>query len=74
MHPRVYIHVLDVIIEGQCCVGSREAERKEPAAMPNIKVFSGNSNPDLAKDIAHRLGLPDLNKVTVQKFSNKETR
>ena len=44
------------------------------SAMPNIKVFSGNSNPDLAKDIAHRLGLPDLNKVTVQKFSNKETR
>ena len=42
--------------------------------MPNIKVFSGNSNPELAKDIAHRLGLPDLNKVTVQKFSNKETR
>ena len=49
-------------------------KNNQPSAMPNIKVFSGNSNPDLARDIAHRLGLPDLNKVTVQKFSNKETR
>ena len=52
---------------------SRRREAK-PTVMPNIKVFSGNSNPELARDIAHRLGLPDLNKVTVQKFSNKETR
>lgn len=54
-------------------VGESQWHSEEPR-MPNIKVFSGNSNPDLAKDIAHRLGLPDLNKVSVQKFSNKETR
>ena len=56
--------------------GVEEASRRsrEATVMPNIKVFSGNSNPELARDIAHRLGLPDLNKVTVQKFSNKETR
>jgi hypothetical protein len=56
--------------------GVEEAGRRREAAtvMPNYKVFSGNSNPDLARDIAHRLGLPDLNKVTLQKFSNKETR
>lgn len=41
--------------------------------MPNIKVFSGNSNPDLARQIAVRLGLTDLSKVSVTKFSNKET-
>ena len=41
--------------------------------MPNIKIFSGNSNPDLARRIAARLGL-DLAKVSLQKFSNKETR
>lgn len=41
--------------------------------MPNIKVFSGNSNPELAKSIAARLGL-ELSKVTLKKFSNQETR
>ena len=41
--------------------------------MPNIKVFSGNSNPELARAIAARLGL-ELSKVTLKKFSNKETR
>ena len=41
--------------------------------MPNIKVFAGNSNPELAKRIAVRLGL-SLSKVTLMKFSNKETR
>lgn len=40
--------------------------------MPNIKVFSGNSNPELAKSIAARLGL-ELSKVTLKKFSNQET-
>ena len=41
--------------------------------MPNIKVFAGNSNPELARKIATRLGL-ELGKVTLRKFSNKETR
>ena len=41
--------------------------------MPNIKVFSGNSNLELARAIAARLGL-ELSKVTLKKFSNKETR
>lgn len=41
--------------------------------MPNIKVFSGNSNPELAKRIANRLGL-ELSKVTLKKFANKETK
>ncbi len=41
--------------------------------MPNIKLFTGNSNPELAQGIAMRLGLPELSKVSVTKFSNKET-
>ena len=40
--------------------------------MPNIKVFSGNSNPILARAIASKLGL-ELSRVSVSKFSNKET-
>jgi len=40
--------------------------------MPNIKVFSGNSNPELARGIASRLGL-ELSNVKLTKFSNKET-
>ncbi|VDP49099.1 unnamed protein product [Schistosoma mattheei] len=41
--------------------------------MPNIKVFSGSSNRDLAQKIADRIGCR-LGKVTSKKFSNQETR
>ncbi|XP_047995995.1 ribose-phosphate pyrophosphokinase 2-like [Leguminivora glycinivorella] len=40
--------------------------------MPNIKVFTGTSHPDLAKKIVGRLGI-DLGKATTKTFSNKET-
>ncbi|CAH2087008.1 unnamed protein product [Euphydryas editha] len=40
--------------------------------MPNIKVFTGSSHPDLANKIVTRLGL-DLSRATTKKFSNKET-
>ncbi|XP_077984915.1 ribose-phosphate pyrophosphokinase 2 [Glandiceps talaboti] len=40
--------------------------------MPNIKLFSGSSHPDLAQKIADRLGI-DLSKVVTKKFSNQET-
>lgn len=40
--------------------------------MPNIKVFTGSSHPDIAKKISSRLGL-NLGKATTKKFSNKET-
>ncbi|XP_055845006.1 ribose-phosphate pyrophosphokinase 2 isoform X2 [Episyrphus balteatus] len=40
--------------------------------MPNIKVFSGTSHPDLAQRIVDRLGI-DLGKVVTKKFSNLET-
>ncbi|PAA47348.1 hypothetical protein BOX15_Mlig021117g2 [Macrostomum lignano] len=40
--------------------------------MPNIKIFSGNSNLDLAKKICERLG-HELGKVVTNKFSNRET-
>jgi ribose-phosphate pyrophosphokinase len=40
--------------------------------MPNIKVFSGSSHPDLAQRIVDRLGI-DLGRVVTKKFSNLET-
>ncbi|CAH1637399.1 unnamed protein product [Spodoptera littoralis] len=42
------------------------------ARMPNIKVFTGSSHPEIAKRIAARLGL-NLGRATTKKFSNKET-
>ena len=49
-----------------------EEVEKSSRRMPNIKVFSGNSNPDLAHSIASRLGI-ELSKVSLSKFANKET-
>jgi len=40
--------------------------------MPNIKVFSGSSNPDLSKRIVAKLGISS-GKVVAKKFSNRET-
>ena len=40
--------------------------------MPNIKVFAGNSHPELAQKISDRLGI-SLGKVVTKKFSNQET-
>ncbi|CAG8535311.1 17875_t:CDS:2 [Cetraspora pellucida] len=40
--------------------------------MHNIVIFGGTSHPDLASSIASRLGL-SLGRVTLSKFSNKET-
>ncbi|XP_053675188.1 ribose-phosphate pyrophosphokinase 1 isoform X1 [Anopheles nili] len=45
---------------------------KASSRMPNIKVFSGSSHPDLASRIVDRLGI-DLGKVVTKKFSNLET-
>jgi ribose-phosphate pyrophosphokinase len=40
--------------------------------MPNIKVFAGSSNPNLARKICDRLGI-EIGKNTAKKFSNQET-
>jgi len=40
--------------------------------MPNIKIFSGSSHPDLAQKIVDRLGI-ELGRVVAKKFSNLET-
>ncbi|KAB5522770.1 hypothetical protein PHYPO_G00163240 [Pangasianodon hypophthalmus] len=47
-------------------------EPPEQPRMPNIKIFSGSSHPDLSQKIADRLGL-ELGKVVTKKFSNQET-
>lgn len=46
--------------------------QQEPPRMPNIKIFTGSSHPELAKKIVARLGL-DMSRATTKKFSNKET-
>jgi ribose-phosphate pyrophosphokinase len=38
----------------------------------SIKIFTGNSHPELAKLVARRIGL-ELGKVNVMKYSNQET-
>lgn len=40
--------------------------------MPNIKIFAGSSNVDIARRITDRIGIK-LGKVTSKKFSNQET-
>ncbi|GIX88946.1 hypothetical protein CDAR_108602 [Caerostris darwini] len=40
--------------------------------MPNVKVFSGSSHPELAQKVVDRLGI-NLGKAVLKKFSNKET-
>ena len=40
--------------------------------MPNIKIFSGSSHPDLAQRLCSRLGI-ETGKVVAKKFSNMET-
>jgi hypothetical protein len=40
--------------------------------MPNIKVFSGSSHPDLAAKITDRLGI-HVGRAVLKKFSNQET-
>lgn len=45
---------------------------EKSTTMPNIKIFSGSSHPDLAQRVVDRLGI-DLGKVVTKKFSNLET-
>ena len=40
--------------------------------MPNIKLFAGNSHPDLGKRIADRLGI-NIGRTVLKKFANQET-
>jgi len=50
-------------------------KRKHPSSwirMPNIKVFSGSSHPDLAARVVDRLGT-HVGRAVLKKFSNQET-
>ena len=40
--------------------------------MPNIKIFSGSSHPDLGRKICDRLGIAH-SRVVTRKFANGET-
>lgn len=63
-------------VRAKCLIrGNLEKPRGDltlQSRMPNIKVFSGTSHPDLAQRIVDRLGI-DLGKVVTKKFSNLET-
>jgi len=47
-------------------------QKKQGRRMPNIKVFSGSSHPDLTQKLCDRLGI-NTGKVVTKKFSNLET-
>merc|ERR1712141_802605 len=49
-----------------------KANQIHTSKMPNIKVFSGTSHPDLTAKLCDRLGI-SMGKVVTKKFSNMET-
>jgi ribose-phosphate pyrophosphokinase len=49
-----------------------KANQVHTSKMPNIKVFSGTSHPDLTAKLCDRLGI-SMGKVVTKKFSNMET-
>lgn len=51
---------------------NKQKSVKEKTRMPNIKVFSGTSHPDLTAKLCDRLGI-SMGKVVTKKFSNMET-
>lgn len=51
---------------------SLQFQSNNKSTMPNIKVFSGSSHPDLAKLICERLGI-NVGRAALKKFSNQET-
>ncbi|EFP09335.1 hypothetical protein CRE_25105 [Caenorhabditis remanei] len=53
-------------------VEAAHSSSEEDLRMPNIKVFSGSSHPDLSTRICERLQL-EVSKASLKKFSNKET-
>ncbi|KAF7688997.1 hypothetical protein HF521_013804 [Silurus meridionalis] len=63
---------VSVGVASPCSVIASTIEPPEQPRMPNIKIFSGSSHPDLSQKIADRLGL-ELGKVVTKKFSNQET-
>lgn len=71
-----FFTVMPVLSESVRAKSLLRANLEKPSAlrkrMPNIKVFSGTSHPDLAQRIVDRLGI-DLGKVVTKKFSNLET-
>lgn len=67
--------VLSEAIRAKSLLRAKSAEKRTlplESRMPNIKVFSGTSHPDLAQRVVDRLGI-ELGKVVTKKFSNLET-
>lgn len=71
--PNLTLMKTDASKGTQAEINKEERNFANPGArMPNIKVFTGTSHPEIAKRIAARLGL-DLGRATTKTFSNKET-
>jgi len=51
---------------------TQDQTKKLKTRMPNIKIFSGTSHPDLTQKVCDRLGV-SCGKVVTKKFSNMET-
>ncbi|XP_052860701.1 ribose-phosphate pyrophosphokinase 1 isoform X5 [Anopheles cruzii] len=71
-HPVRALTLARSNVEQVCVISCSCPSNLVHRTMPNIKVFSGSSHPDLASRIVDRLGI-DLGKVVTKKFSNLET-
>ncbi|CAJ0571783.1 unnamed protein product, partial [Mesorhabditis spiculigera] len=64
------ISMLDPDLETETV--KEDTDKANKPRMPNIKIFSGSSHPELAARICDRLQL-DVSKASLKKFSNRET-
>ena len=55
-----------------CQAVAVQSECDSECKMPNIKVFTGSSHPDLGNKVCRRLGI-SVGQVSLTKFSNRET-
>jgi len=73
-YPRGHISsgdTLDQVVNVTGTILEKVAD-SDKGKMPNIKVFSGSSHPDLTQKLCDRLGI-NTGKVVTKKFSNLET-
>lgn len=72
IHASRYTLMTDRDETKQASEGKPKHFNNPGSRMPNIKVFTGSSHPDIAKKIVARLGI-ELGKATTKYFSNDET-
>ncbi|CAI2347705.1 unnamed protein product [Caenorhabditis sp. 36 PRJEB53466] len=70
--PRSFFSSSSLAVHPNTTEAVANSSSEEELRMPNIKVFSGSSHPDLTTRICERLQL-EVSKASLKKFSNKET-